>query len=94
MHSDNWEKLWNATKKKFKRSLSHDADHSDYVMLWRLKEINSFVPAIMADLEKKEDDDCWRFSSQEEKHDERRQNRVFASHVLVFDESMSAIVRC
>ena len=93
VHSDNGEKLWNAaSKKKQKRSLSQNIDYGNYMKQWRFKEIKSFVPEIMIDASRKEYDDWWRFSAQVEKYGQRRKDRVLASHVLVFDESMSAFV--
>ena len=46
----------------------------------------------MADLDRKEEDDWSKFSAQVEKYGQRRKYRVVASHVLVFDESISAFV--
>ena len=93
VHIDNGEKLWDtASKKKQKKSLSQNIDYGNYMKLWRFKEIKSFVPEIMVDAERKERDDWWRFSAQVEKYGQRRKDRVLASHVLVFDESMSAFV--
>ena len=59
---------------------------------WRFKEIKSFIPEIMVDAERRAHDDWWRFSAQVENYGQRRKDRVLASHVLVFDESMSAFV--
>ena len=64
----------------------------NFMGLWRFKEIKSFVPEIMVDAERKERDDWWRFSAQVERNGQRRKVRVLASHVLVFDESISAFV--
>jgi len=46
----------------------------------------------MVGIDRKENDDWWKFSAQVDKHRQRRNDRVIASHVLVFDESMIAFV--
>ena len=54
--------------------------------LWRFREIKSYVPVIM------EDYDWWKFKGQVEMFNKRRQSKINSSHILVFDESMSAFV--
>ena len=61
-------------------------------MLWRLKETKTFAPGVMADPQRKEDDDWFRLTAQVEKRRERRQNRVVPSHVFALYESTSAFV--
>ena len=94
VHNDRGEKLWNAVsdKKKKKRGLSESTDYGKYMKPWRFKEIKTFVPEIMADLDRKDEDDWWQFSAQVEKYGQRRQDRVVVSHLLVFDESIKAFV--
>ena len=68
-------------------------DFGKYMKLWRFKEIKYFVPQIMEDEELKEKgDDWWKFKSFVTKTNENRKENLAASHVLVFDESMSAFV--
>jgi len=78
--------------KKKKRGLSKSTDYGKFMKLWMLKEIKTFVPETMVDIDRKEEDDWWQFSAQVEKYGQHRKNRVVASHILVFDKSMSAFV--
>ena len=58
VHSDRGEKLWNVVPdKKKKRGLSESTDYGKYMKPWRFKEIKTFVPEIMANLDRKDEDD-------------------------------------
>jgi hypothetical protein len=46
----------------------------------------------VADETRKDRDDWWQFSTQIESFNKKRKEGLYASHVLVFDESMSAFV--
>ena len=68
-------------------------DFGKYMKLWRFKEIKHFVPQLMEDKDLKEEgDDWWKFKTFVNKIAENRKEHFSASHVLVFDESMSAFI--
>ena len=60
--------------------------------LWRFKEIKLFIPSIMEDEDLKETDDWWKAKRMLHGFMEQRKRNIFASHMLVFDESMSVFV--
>ena len=92
-HTEQGEKLWPDTRVKYKaRSVFRPVDFGEYMRSWRFKEIKSFIRFAVQDESKEEEDDWWQFSSQIESFNKKRKEAVFASHVLVFDESMSAFV--
>ena len=78
--------------KKVKRGLSEQVDFSKYMRLWRFKEIERCIPLIMEDKNKKDNDDWWRFTSRVNMYNKNRSTNLPVSHILVFDESMSAII--
>ena len=79
-------------EKKQRVGLSEKVDFSKYMRLWRFKEIKRYVPIIMEDETMKESDDWWRFKGRVELYNKKRQSEVNTSHILVFDESMSAFI--
>ena len=92
-HTEQGEKLWPDTRVKNKvRSVFHPVDFGEYMKSWRFKEIKSFIPFAVADEARKNTDDWWQFSTQIDKFNSKRKEVLHASHVLVFDESMSAFV--
>ena len=78
-------------QKKQRVGLSDQVDFSKYMRFWRFKEIKPYIPIIMED-ETMKDDDWWKFKGQVEMLNEKRQSNITTSHILVFDESMSAFV--
>ena len=76
-----------------KRSgLSEQVDFSKYMWLRRFKEIKSLLPLITIDESKKDTDDWYKFKTKVEEYIEKRKKVMYASHILVFDESMSAFI--
>uniref|UniRef100_A0A7S2RJD5 Uncharacterized protein n=1 Tax=Eucampia antarctica TaxID=49252 RepID=A0A7S2RJD5_9STRA len=54
VYNDDGEKLWNATSdKKRRQDLLQNIDYGQYMKQWRFKEIKSFKPEIMVDIERK-----------------------------------------
>ena len=96
MHNGKGESLWHESRgKKQKKCLSGNSDFGLDMKLWRFKEIRQYIASIMEDNQKKEIDDWWRFSAWVDKCNVHRKRKVYASHILVFDESMSAFTpRC
>ena len=96
VHNGKGESLWHESRgKKRKKCLSGTNDFGVYMKLWRFKEIRQYVASIMEDIEKKETCDWWRFSGWVEKGNRYREHKLYASHILVFDESMSSFIpRC
>ena len=96
VHSSQGVRLWRedmfGKSKKVKRGLSEQVDFSKYMRLWRFKEIKRYIPLIMEDKNKKDNDDWWRFTSRVDMYNKNRSTNLPASHILVFDESMSAFI--
>ena len=87
--------LWNTNEvnKKVRKKLSSNADFGRYMKLWRFKELRAFVPKIMEDITlKSKGDDWWRFKSRLKHFNNNRKQHIYASHNLIFDESMSAYI--
>ena len=92
-HTEQGEKLWPDTRVKNKvRSVFRQVDFGEYMKSWRFKEIKGFIRFAVADETRKDRDDWWQFSAQIESFNKKRKEALYASHVLVFDESMSAFV--
>ena len=96
VHSSQGVRLWRedmfGKSKKTKRGLSEQVDFSKYMRLWRFKEIKRYVPLIMEDVSRKHNDDWWRFKNRVSMYNKNRSTNLAASHILVFDESMSAFI--
>ena len=95
-HIHQGEKLWKDNRgnhKKKRRGLSNDVDFGKYLKWWRFKQIKFFIPFVMEDTDMKDNDvDWWKFKKRVIEHNESKVRKISASHVLVFDESMSAFV--
>ena len=74
------------------RSVFRLVDFGEYMRSWSFKETKCFVCFAVQDELKEDKDDWWQFSSQIESFNKKRKEAVSASHVLVFDKSMSAFV--
>ena len=92
-------KLWNEDEyrrgrngKRVRRGLSKRVNFGDYMKLWRFKQIKDIIPMIMEDKELEDIDDWWKLKTRVNSYIRSRKEIVYASHVLVFDESMSAFV--
>ena len=73
--------------------MSSNADFGKYMKLWRFKELRSVVPKIMEDLTLKEQgDDWWQFKPRAQMFNNNWKYHIYTSHILVFDESMSAYI--
>ena len=59
---------------------------------WRFKQIRQYIPEVMADKSKEETDSWWKFSTRVAKFNSKQKQLLKSSHVLVFDELMSAFV--
>ena len=90
---DNGYNLWsNGATKKRKASFSNKLDFGVYMKLWRFKEIKLFIACIMEEEEMKLTDDWWKARKMLNGFIDKRKGNIFVSHMLVFDESMSAFV--
>ena len=89
-HDDNTK--FGARDKK-RRRLSPRINFGKYMKHWRFKQIKTYVPQVMESKELKEHaDDWWRFKTRVDEFNETRKRELLTSHVLVFDESMSAYI--
>ena len=61
--------------------------------LWRFKQIKDIIPMIMEDKELEDIDDWWKLKTRVNSYIRSRKEIVYASHFLVFDESMGTSVR-
>ena len=85
--------LWhNDIVKRRKVSFSNNIDFGKYMKLWRFKEIKQYVATVMEDEDSKETDDWYKVKKMVRKFMDKRKENIFASHILVFDESMSAFI--
>lgn len=78
--------------KRIKRGLSETVDFGEYLKLWRFDQIKMYIAEVMEDASLKDNDDWWRFKSRIDLVNRKRINTLMTSHILVFDESMSAFV--
>ena len=87
------DKLWIKDKmgnKKKKKGFSQSVDFGVYMMHWRFRQIQKMIPIVMECHELSDEDDWWKFKSRVIAFNQKRINTYHASHILVFDESMSA----
>ena len=98
-HSDQGDKLFRdetlkfGARKKNRRRLSPHVNFGKYMKYWRFKQIKNYAPKVMESKELKEmADDWWRFKKRVDEFNETRKRELLTSHVLVFDESMSAYI--
>ena len=95
-YSEVGEQLWASdithSRKKRRHGISQRTDFGKYMKQWRFKQIRQYIPDVMADKSKAETDAWWKFSSRVNKFNAKRKELLKSSHVLVFDESMSAFV--
>lgn len=78
--------------KRAKRGVSETNDFGEYMKLWRFEQIKTYIPEVMEDENLKGKDDWWRITSRINELNEKRLRTLMMSHILVFDESMSAYV--
>ena len=98
-HNDQGDKLFHDESSKFggrdkkRRRLSPRVNFGKYMKHWRFKQIKAYVPQVMESEELKgEADDWWRFKKRVDEFNANRKRELTTSHVLVFDESMSAFI--
>lgn len=95
-YSECGEQLWandiTHSRKKRRCGISRRTDFGKYMKQWRFKQIRQYIPEVMADKSKEETDGWWKFSTRVTKFNAKRKELLKSSHVLVFDESMSAFV--
>ena len=88
--------LWKDARKninKRREGFTDDIDFGKYMKWWRFKQIKYFVPIVMEDTKMRDDGvDWWRFKDHIIKHNDNKKEKIRASHVLVFDESMSSFI--
>ena len=73
--------------------LLNDVHFGICIKWWRFKQIKYCIPFVMEDTEMKNSDvDWWKFKKRIIEHNESKIRKISASHVLVFDESMSAYI--
>ena len=84
----------NCKKKKSRhRRFSEQVDFGKYMKLWRFKQIKLFIPFIMVDENmKSEGDDWYKCKQRVNDYIKKRATTLFVSHVITFDESMSAFI--
>ena len=94
IHNINGESLWhdNTRNPKSKKGMMEFSDFGVHMKLWRFEEIKQYVPQVMEYVSLKEVDDWWKYKSWVKRSVENRKKSIFASHILVFDETMSAFV--
>ena len=97
-YAEQGDKLWSdyergfGKKKKKRKVFVERVDYGKYMKAWRFKELKAYIPTVMEDDSKKDNDDWWRFKTRVEAWNDTRKQKLFSSFVLVFDESMSAFV--
>ena len=95
-YSDKGDKLWAeekyAHKSKKRRGLSVNVDFGKYMKRWRFRQISNYIAQVMENHETRDTDDWWRFRERVKLFNKKRMLNYESSHVLVFDESMSAFV--
>ena len=83
----------NETQNNVRKKLSSNADFGKYMILRRFKELRSIISKIMEDLTLKEQRGDWyQFKSRAQMFNNNRKHHSYASHILVFDGSMSAYI--
>ena len=96
VHFQQGEKLWysnNTNKRKERKGLNEVVDFGKWMKWWRFKQIKQFVPKVMEDnMIKIANVDCWQFNNRSLKLNFHKRTLLSASHVLVFDESMSGYI--
>lgn len=85
------DKLWEEERPKKRRGISKSVNFGRWMKAWRFRQLKLFIPRLMECEEMKAaGDDWWPFKKRVNDYDANRVNNLYASHVLVFDESMSA----
>ena len=88
--------LWKDARKNAKNNregLSGDPDFGKFMKWWRFKQIKFFIPIVMEDTTMRDDDvDWWQFKNHIINHNDNKRRKICASHVLVFDESLSSFI--
>ena len=85
-------RLWKSSNQKNLEGFSETVDFSKYMKEWWFKQLRQFIPGVMFDYSKKEEDDWWKFSTRVQNFNKVRQNNIKISCVRVLDESMSAFI--
>ena len=90
------EKLWRdqtRSNRKRRKGLLLEVDFGNYMKDWRFKQIKYYISHIMEDIDlKTNEDDWWRFKKRVQNFNNNRKENIYASHIRVLDESMSAFV--
>ena len=90
------EKLWfneaQHNRNKRRSTLSEKNDFSKYMKHWRFKQIRQYIPNVMQDSNLQHNNDWWKFVTRVDDFNSVRKKNMKSSHVLVFDESMSAFI--
>ena len=87
------DKLWEEDKAIKRRGISKSVNFGKWMKKWRFRQLKLFIPRLMESEELKvANDDWWQFKERVDDFNTNRRNNLYASHVLVFDESMSAYV--
>ena len=86
------DKLWGEDPNK-RRGISKSVNFGKWMKQWRFRQLKIFIPKLMECEElKAANDDWWQFKKRVDDFNTNRRNNLYASHALVFDESMSAYV--
>ena len=59
-------------------------------MYWRFRQIQKHIPCVMECNKISDEDDWWKFKARINSFNQKQTNSYHASHIIVFDESMSA----
>ena len=87
------EKLWSEEKmgnNKKRKRMSCKVDFGEYMKRWRFRQIQNIIARVMECAEISEEDDWWKFKERVVSFNKKRLSHYYASHIGVFDESMSA----
>ena len=69
-----------------------NVDFGQYMKQWRFRQVMNYIAQVMEHHEIRETDDWWKFKERVNLFNKKRKTSCRASHVAVFDESMSAYV--
>ena len=96
VHFQQGEKLWhsnNTNKRKERKGLSEVVDFGKWMKWLRFKQIKQFVSKVMEDnMMKTTNVDWWQIKNRILKHNFHKRTLLSASHVLIFDESISGYI--
>ena len=69
-----------------------NVDFGEHMKQWRFRQVMNYIAQVMEHHKIRETDDWWKFKERVNLFNKKRKTSCRASHVAVFDESMSAYV--